>query len=121
MIFEVDTTGQFRVIYTDALFNELKEEAKRVFSDFPKTKPATYNGRKTFKQYSISIKIPLTDQVVDTEDLTKEKELSKLEESAKQEFDGIDKALKAFENKIFKSPLEYKISTISFTIGSNPA
>ncbi len=110
VIFEVDTTGQFRVIYTDALFNELKEEAKRVFSDFPKTKPATYNGRKTFKQYSISIKIPLTDQVVDTEDLTKEKELSKLEESAKQEFDGIDKALKAFENKIFKSQLNIQFT-----------
>ena len=110
VIFEVDTTGQFRVIYTDALFNELKEEAKRVFSEFPKIKPATYNGRKTFKQYSISIKIPLTDQSVDTQDLTKEKEFSKLEESAKQEFDGIDKALKAFENKIFKSQLNIQFT-----------
>ncbi|MCB4800392.1 gliding motility protein RemB, partial [Tamlana sp. PT2-4] len=36
VLFEVDATGRFRVLYTDALYKELKEEAKRVFSEFPK-------------------------------------------------------------------------------------
>ena len=110
VLFEVDTTGQFRVIYTDALYNDLKEEAKRVFSEFPKIKPATYNGRNTFKQYSIPIKIPLVNQSVVTQDLAKEKEVSKLEIAAKKEFDDVDKALKTFENKAFKSQLNIQFT-----------
>ena len=110
VVFEVDTTGRFRVIYTDALYNELKEEAKRVFSEFPKIKPATYNGRTTFKQYSIPIKIPLVNQSVVSQDLAKEKEISKLEEAAKKEFDDIDKGLKAFKSKAFKSQLNIQFT-----------
>ena len=110
VVFEVDTTGRFRVIYTDALYNELKEEAKRVFSEFPKIKPATYNGRTTFKQYSIPIKIPLVNQSVVSQDLAKEKEISKLEEAAKKEFDDIDKGLKVFKNKAFKSQLNIQFT-----------
>lgn len=110
VLFEVDTTGQFRVIYTDALFNELKVEAKRVFSEFPKIKPATYNGRKTVKQYSIPIKIPLVDQSVVTQDLAEEKEVSKLEIAAKKEFENVDRALKEFENQAFKSQLNIQFT-----------
>ncbi|MGB5418653.1 gliding motility protein RemB, partial [Algibacter sp.] len=110
VLFEVDTTGQFRVIYIDALHNELKEEAKRVFTEFPKIKPATYNGRNTFKQYAIPIKIPLVNQTVVTQDLAKEKELSKLEIAAKNEFDKVDADLRAFENKAFNSQLNIQFT-----------
>jgi len=112
VLFEVDTTGQFRIIYTDALYKELKEEAKRVFSEFPKIKSATYNGRKIFKQYSIPIKIPLVDQSVATQDLAenKEKQLSKLEIAAKKEFDAIDEDLNFFKNKAFKSQLNIQFT-----------
>ena len=112
VIFEVDTTGQFRVVYSDALYNELKEEAKRVFSEFPKIKPATYNGRNTFKQYSIPIKIPLANQtlVSSEEGVNVPKAVSKLELAAKNEFENVDKELEAFENKTFKSQLNIQFT-----------
>lgn len=114
VLFEVDTTGQFQVIYTDALYAELKQEVKRVFSQFPKIKPATYNGRNTYKQYSIPIKIPLVNQSATTQDLgkqdTKETPLTDLEIAAKNEFDNVNKALKNFENKAFKSQLNIQFT-----------
>ena len=110
VIFEVDTTGQFQVVYTDALYDELKKEAKRVVTEFPKIKPATYNGRKTFKQYSIAIKIPLVDQSKVAQDAAETKEISKFEAAAKSEFDKVDEELKAFENKAFQSQLNIQFT-----------
>ena len=40
VIFEVDATGQFKVVYTDAIYDELKEETKRIFGLFPIIKPS---------------------------------------------------------------------------------
>ncbi|SFZ90783.1 hypothetical protein SAMN05428642_1011136 [Flaviramulus basaltis] len=110
VLFEVDTIGEFKVIYTDAVYKELKEEAKRVFSAFPKIKPATYNGRKTFKQYSLPIKIPLVNQNVVTQDVEKLKEISKLEDAAKKEFDNVNSSLKAFEDKAYSSQLNIQFT-----------
>lgn len=105
ILFEVDTEGAFRVIYVDAMYNELKDEAKRVFELFPKIKPSTYNGRATYKQYSIAVKIPLVDQSIKTEDLAKENKISKIEKEAKKEFDSVNSNLMAFENKAYSSQL----------------
>lgn len=105
VLFEVDTLGQFRVIYTDAIYAELKEEAIRVFSELPKIKPATYNTRKTFKQYSIPIKIPLVNQNVETQDLAKTNKISKLEEDAKREFDSVSASKMTFGNRNYTSQL----------------
>ena len=110
VLFEVDTTGLFRVIYVDAMYDELKTETKRVFSTFPKIKPATYNGRPTYKQYSIPIKIPLVNQTISTQDLAQEKEISKLEKEAKAEFDAVNEALQTFENKQFSSQLNIQFT-----------
>ncbi|RED48689.1 gliding motility protein RemB [Seonamhaeicola aphaedonensis] len=105
VLFEVDVTGTFKVIYVDGIYKELKDETKRVFSDFPKIIPATYNGRNTFKQYAISIQIPLVKQEPITQDLKTEKQVSKLEEVSKQEFDRVNKGLQAYDNKRFSSEL----------------
>ena len=110
VLFEVDTTGQFKVIYVDAMYEELKTEVKRVISIFPKVKPATYNGRPTYKQYSIPIKIPLVNQALVTKDLAKENEISKLEKELKAEFDKINEGLQAFENKRFSSQLNIQFT-----------
>ena len=110
VLFEVDTTGYFKVIYSDAIYSELKDEAKRVFSTFPKIKPATYNGRKTFKQYSINIKIPLVNQNIETQESQKTNEISKLEEAAKSEFDSVNSSLTAFENKAYNSQLNIQFT-----------
>lgn len=110
VLFEVDTTGQFKVMYIDAMYNELKTEVKRVFSIIPKIKPATYNGRVTYKQYSIPIKIPLVNQAVETKDLAKENEISKLEQASKAEYDKVNNDLQAFQNKQFASQLNIQFT-----------
>lgn len=110
VLFEVDTTGKFRVIYVDAMFDELKTEVIRVFSTFPKINPATYNGRPTYKQYSIPIKIPLVNQAVTTQDLAKENEIYKLEQQAKSEFDSVNNNLQGFENKALSSQLNIQFT-----------
>ncbi|SFN53331.1 protein involved in gliding motility RemB [Bizionia echini] len=105
ILFEVDKDGAFRVIYVDAIYSELKDEAKRVFDEFPKIKPATYNGNPTFKQYSFSLKIPLVEQTITTKDLSKDEELAELERGAKQEYDSVNANLKPFSNKEYTSQL----------------
>ncbi len=105
VLFEVDTTGLFKVVYVDAIYNELKDETKRVFELFPKVKPATYNGRTTYKQYSVSIKIPLINQSIVSKNVIKVNAISKLEAAAKTEFDSVNASLKAFESKGYTSQL----------------
>ncbi|MFH6969353.1 energy transducer TonB [Flavobacterium sp. FlaQc-28] len=65
VLFEVDANGSFKVIYVNAANDLLSDEAKRVFSKFPKIKPSTYSGKPTYSQYTISIDIPLknADQI----------------------------------------------------------
>ncbi|WP_303318653.1 gliding motility protein RemB [Flavivirga abyssicola] len=110
VLFEVDTIGQFRVIYIDAIYKELKEETKRVFSTLPKIKPATYNSRKTYKQYALPIKIPLVNQSVKTQDLAKENTISKLEQQSKAEFDNVNADLRTFEDKAYESQLNIQFT-----------
>jgi hypothetical protein len=59
VLFEVDGNGSFKVIYTDAVDESLIKETKRVFGEFPKIKPSTYNGKPTYSKYTITIAIPL--------------------------------------------------------------
>ncbi|HSP11378.1 MAG TPA: hypothetical protein VLO29_02535, partial [Salegentibacter sp.] len=59
LIFEVDKTGNFNLLYTDAAYAELKEELQRVFSLLPTITPATYNSRPSFMQFKMKLKIPL--------------------------------------------------------------
>lgn len=58
-LFEVDTTGTFKVMYVDAAFPELVDETKRVFSQLPKVEPSRYAGKSTYSKYSVKIAIPL--------------------------------------------------------------
>ena len=107
VLFEVDKEGQFRVLYTDAMYQELKDEALRVFSEFPKVKPGTYNGKPTFKQYSMEINIPLEEQQATTKDLTQtdENQYSELEQDAKTEIDSVNQSLMPYTDREFNSQL----------------
>ena len=104
VLFEVNKKGEFEVLYVDAMYEELKIEAKRVFSEFPQIQPGTYNGKPTYKQYSIPIQIPLIDQTVTTQELSPKKEVT-LEEAAKTEYDSVKQSLVPYTNKEFKSQL----------------
>lgn len=105
VLFEVDKEGHFKTIYVDGMYKELKEEANRVFSEFPKITPGTYNGKPTYKQYSLAIQIPLVNQAVKSQRLEKVKQISKLEQQAKTEFDSVINALTPYSGKEYTSQL----------------
>ena len=110
VIFEVDTVGVFKIIYIEAIYNELKEEVTRVFSTFPKVKSATYNGRKTFKQYAIPIRIPLVKQNIASQESEKSIEISRIENAIQNEYESVNSSLTDFENKAYSSQLNIQFT-----------
>ncbi|MFL1010762.1 energy transducer TonB [Flavisericum labens] len=115
IVFEVDSLGQFQVVYTKAIYPELKDEVKRVFSIFPKIKPATYNGRNTFRQYSVPIKIPLQNQYIKRKDLQKVNAIETQMARSKMEFDSVNASLQKFENPKYKSQLNIPFTHSDYT------
>ena len=107
VLFEVNKEGEFNVLYVDAIYDELKVEAKRVFDKLPKIEPATYNGKPTFIQYSIAIAIPLTEPVMESDKPT-EVQLSKkdsINATLSDEIDAVNASLKPYENLEYSSQL----------------
>lgn len=108
VLFEVNTEGAINVIYVDAVYEELKTETKRIFEDLPKVEPSTYNGKPTYVQYSIGIKIPLKNpaviqnEVAETETV---KQVRDLNETVSQEYDSINKSITQYEDLEYASQL----------------
>jgi hypothetical protein len=109
ILFEVNKEGEFKVIYTDAIYADLKVESKRVFELLPKIKSATYNGKRTFVQYSISIAIPLIAPLRESGSPAKEgvqlAEKDSLNAALSNEFDAIADQLKPYEKLEYNSQL----------------
>ncbi len=108
VLFEVDKDGKFKLLYTDAVYDELKTEAKRVFEMLPKIMPAKYNGNNTFSQYSIAIPIPLEEYQVDaaTDSVVAEvNQLTEIERKAKREFDSLKSTLVPYKDSEYTSQL----------------
>ncbi len=59
VLFEVDANGIFKVIYVNAVDENLIAESKRVFAKFPKVIPPTHNGIPVYSKYNITLSIPL--------------------------------------------------------------
>ncbi|UJH90867.1 gliding motility protein RemB [Antarcticibacterium sp. 1MA-6-2] len=70
ILFETTREGKFKVLYVDAIYSELKDEVNRVFASLPEVQPATYNGRPTYAQFRMPLKIPLNFQVLTTQETT---------------------------------------------------
>ena len=108
ILFEVNKEGEFKILYTDAFYDALKEESKRVFELLPKITPATYNGNPAFSQYNISISIPLIKPIRKEEKPTNDNQLTSKESlntTLSNEFDDVNKALKPYENLEYDSQL----------------
>ncbi|MDT0557717.1 gliding motility protein RemB [Ichthyenterobacterium sp. W332] len=108
ILFEVDKEGVFKVLYVDATYDELKEETKRIFESLPKVKPGTYNGKPTFYQYSLTLKIPLVNSVlIATYEAKQEatKQVVDLNETVSNELDSLNKSLVKYQKLEYKSPL----------------
>ncbi|WP_044400133.1 hypothetical protein [Lacinutrix sp. Hel_I_90] len=113
ILFEVEKEGTFKVIYVDAVHAALKTEVIRVFKDFPQVTPATYNGKPTYKQYAITLKIPLVDQTVATRDLSIQNNTevnNALEIEAKKELERVNANLQTYTNKEYSSQLNIPFS-----------
>ncbi len=115
VLFEVDKEGQFKILYIDAVYNELKAEMDSVFSKLPKVKPATYNGNPTYVKYSMVIKIPLTQNPF-LEEQENSSELDEISHPAKQEIENIDKSLKPYEDLEFDSQLNIPFTHSLYSI-----
>ena len=108
VLFEVDQTGVFKVIYVNALEDNLIKEAKRVFAKFPKIKPSTYNGNPTFSQYNINIEIPLISTEQQAAKAVVVAETKKTETKQLTELDSM--VYKKFNNPQFESHLNIPFS-----------
>lgn len=59
VLFEVDKEGKFVVIYVDTAYDEIREEVRRTFNEFPKIKAPNYNGKPTYMQFTSAFMVPL--------------------------------------------------------------
>jgi len=112
VLFEVDKEGEIKVIYTDAVYEELMAETKRVFDSLPNAVPGTYNGKPTFFQYGLSIKIPLIDpldvqaaSISKLDTATTSITDANLDEDVSQEYDSLNKSIKPYEDLEYESQL----------------
>lgn len=59
IVFVVTAKGDFKLIYVNSPYNELKEEIGRVFKTLPTITPAKYNNHSVEMQFGFPLKIPL--------------------------------------------------------------
>jgi len=107
VLFEVTAEGNFKILYVDATYTELKTEINEVFAQLPKIQPATYNGRPIFKQYSYKISIPIqSPSAIDlSEENIEMNTVSKIELEAKSEYDSLNASIKPYEDLEYSSTL----------------
>ncbi|TGD58363.1 gliding motility protein RemB [Flavobacterium humi] len=119
-LFEVDTTGTFKVLYVDAIDASLIEETKRVFAALPIIAPATYNGRPTYAKYTLTIAIPL-QSAAELAELKKQEETQVanstkgLANAENPEFESVSKNYKKFANPQYTSNLGIPFSHNFYT------
>lgn len=114
VLFEVNESGNFKVQFVDSNEETLITESKRVFGQFPKITPPTYNGKPTYSKYTIKIAIPLQNPA----DAKKEEEKPDTESKfitdktdKNRELTEFDKVVvNKFENPQFSSHLNIAFS-----------
>lgn len=116
VLFEVDKDGSISVLYVDAIYDTLKDETKRVFGSLPKSQPGSYNGKPTFFQYSLTIKIPLVNpEIVKNNTIEEQKSIKKaidLNAIVSNEFDSVTNNIRKYQGLEYSSQLN-----IPFTHG----
>lgn len=108
VLFEVDVNGEFKVLYINTANDELSKEARRVFGEFPKIKPSTYNSIPTYSKYTISIELPLKSSEQLASEALAAAEILKPIEKPMTELDSI--VYKKYNNPEFESHLNIPFS-----------
>jgi hypothetical protein len=78
IVFLVTKVGDFKVIYANSPYIELKQEVERVFESFPRITPASYDNHAVEMQFVLPLEIPL-DSSKPVEIIKKEADLPKIE------------------------------------------
>ena len=81
IVFLVNTSGNFKVIYVNSPYKELKAEVERVFTTLPTITPAKFNNHPIEMQFVFPLSIPLENNI---QEVIVEKEV-KVEVLQKQE------------------------------------
>ncbi len=112
VLFEVDAEGDIAIIYTDAVYDALKAETKRIFDSMPQVQPGTYNGKPTYFQYALGIKIPLINPAEITQEQmttleTKPIDITddSLNEDVSSEFDSVNNNIVSYQKLEYSSQL----------------
>ncbi|PKP24652.1 MAG: gliding motility protein RemB [Bacteroidetes bacterium HGW-Bacteroidetes-2] len=108
VFFEVDKEGRFNLLYTEAIYLELKEEIERVFELLPQIKPATYNSRPTFVQFTMPIKIPLQQPIFENNENQKLQASKKLNSKQLEEYEAIENL--GYTNEKYTSQINIPLS-----------
>ena len=66
-IFAVTAEGNFKLIYVNTPYEEIREEVKRAFKVFPKITPAFYNNHAIEMKFELPIKFPIVEETFNTE------------------------------------------------------
>lgn len=106
VLFEVDNEGNSKVLYVDAIDVALKDETKRVFELLPQIQPGMYNGKPTFYQYSLTIKIPLVHpEIINNRSAENEnlQNVVDLNEIVSNELDSINQNIRKYQDLEYSS------------------
>lgn len=113
VLFEVTKEGKFKVLYIDAMYEELKTEALRIFKSLPQVTPATYNSKPAYVQFTLPIAIPLVapgESIVQTTAIAQKNEREKLVE----EYDAIEKF--PYKNEEYRSHINIPLSHHNYSL-----
>ncbi|MCB0464183.1 MAG: gliding motility protein RemB, partial [Aequorivita sp.] len=113
VLFEVTKEGKFKVLYVDGIYDELKEEAKRVFESLPELEPATYNGSPAYVQFTLPIAIPLVapgESIIQTSEISKKNE----REALINEYDALENL--PYNNEEYKSNINIPLSHHNYSL-----
>ena len=115
ILFETTPEGEFRLIYVDAYYNELKTAVEEAFEALPAVKPATYSGNPIFMQFRMPIYIPLDrNETLKGSNKIVEKNTSfsnsSEENPLQKEYDSITKAQVPYTHQQYTSQLNIPFS-----------
>lgn len=113
VLFEVTKKGEFIVLYVDAIYEDLKTEARRVFNALPKVSPATYNGAPAYVQFTLPIAVPLVppgESIAKTENGTQQNE----REALVNEYDALKNL--PYSNEEYESNINIPLSHHNYSL-----
>lgn len=77
IIFAVTEQGDFKLIFVNTPYNEIREEVKRAFKIFPRITPGWYNNHATEMKFILPISFPITLNQQKVSELNEPKENKK--------------------------------------------